>query len=82
MSSTAAPTRTVDIRCLGTCTDRKAHVLDTFDGLTQGESLVVLNDHLPNGLLRHFEEQRPGAFRWTLLESGPAVFRVEIVKIG
>ena len=80
MSSTAAPTRTVDIRCLGSCTDRKAHVLATFDGLAHGESLVVVNDHMPNGLLRHFEEQRPGAFAWTPVESGPEVFRVEIVK--
>ena len=80
MSSTAAPTRTVDIRCLGNCTDRKAHVLATFDGLAEGESLVVVNDHMPNGLLRHFEEQRPGAFAWTPVESGPEVFRVEIVK--
>ena len=80
MSSTAAPARTVDIRCLGNCTDRKAHVLNTFDGLARGESLVVVNDHMPNGLLRHFEEQRPGAFTWTPVESGPEVFRVEIVK--
>ena len=80
MSSTAAPTRTVDIRCLGNCTDRKAHVLATFDALAKGESLLVLNDHMPNGLRRHFEEHRPGAFRWTPLEDGPEVFRVEIAR--
>ena len=80
MSSIAAPTCTVDIRCLGNCTDRKAHVLATFDALPTGESLVVVNDHLPNGLRRHFEEQRPGAFAWTALEDGPEVFRVEIAK--
>jgi uncharacterized protein (DUF2249 family) len=54
MSSTTAPTCTVDIRCLGNCTDRKAHVLATFDALATGESLVVVNDHVPNGLRRHF----------------------------
>jgi uncharacterized protein (DUF2249 family) len=80
MSSTAAPTHTVDIRCLGNCTDRKAHVLATFDGLGKGESLVVVNDHMPNGLRRHFEEHRPGAFGWTALEDGPEVFRVEVTK--
>jgi len=80
MSSTAAPTHTVDIRCLGNCTDRKAHVLARFDTLPNGESLVVLNDHMPNGLRRHFEEQRPGAFVWSPLEDGPVVFRVEITK--
>jgi uncharacterized protein (DUF2249 family) len=82
MSSTAAPHRTVDIRALGSCTDRKAHVLATFDGLAKGESLVVVNDHMPNGLLRHFEERRPGAFAWTAVDAGPEVFLVEIVKIG
>ena len=80
MSSTAAPTRTVDIRCLGNCTDRKAHVLNTFDGLAHGESLVVVNDHMPNGLLRHFEEHRAGVFGWTPIEAGPEVFRVEITR--
>ena len=80
MSSIAAPTCTVDIRCLGNCTDRKAHVLATVDALAAGESLVVVNDHMPNGLRSHFEEQRPGAFGWTALEDGPEVFRVEIAK--
>jgi len=81
MSSTAAPTRTVDIRCLGNCTDRKAHVLNTFDSLAHGESLVVVNDHMPNGLLRHFEEQRPGEGpRALLLEVAEEPVRVEIAK--
>ena len=75
-------TTTMDIRLLGACADRKAAVLATFDALPQGESLVVVNDHLPNGLLRHFEEHRPGAFAWTLVEPGPDVFRVEIAKTG
>ncbi len=82
MSPITTPSLTVDIRCLGNCTDRKAHVLATFDDLAKGDRLVVVNDHMPNGLLRHFEEHRPGAFGWTPLESGPEVFRVEIAKIG
>jgi uncharacterized protein (DUF2249 family) len=79
MGSTTTTT-TMDIRLLGACADRKAAVLATFDALPRGESLVVVNDHLPNGLLRHFEEHRPGAFVWTLVEPGPDVFRVEIAK--
>ena len=80
MTSTTRPVPNVDIRQLGACADRKAFVLATFDALARGESLVVVNDHLPKGLLRHFEEQRPGAFRWVSLEEGPEVFRVEIHK--
>jgi uncharacterized protein (DUF2249 family) len=82
MSSTAAAGHTVDLRCLGNCTDRKAHVLATFDTLAAGEGLVVLNDHMPNGLRRHLEELRPGAFAWAALEAGPEVFRVEITRIA
>ncbi len=80
MSSPAALAQTVDIRALGACTDRKARVLSTFDALDNGESVVVVNDHLPRGLLHHFEEQRPGCFAWTSLEEGPEVFRVQITK--
>ncbi len=68
----------LDIRALGPCVERKALVLSTFDALPSGESLVVVNDHLPNGLRKHLEELRPGAFAWTVLEDGPEVFRVEI----
>jgi uncharacterized protein (DUF2249 family) len=78
MSSTTVPT--VDIRQLGACVDRKAAVLAAFDALARGGSLVVVNDHMPNGLLRHFEEHRPGAFGWKALEAGPVVFRVEITR--
>ena len=80
MNPTAAPVSTVDIRTLGGCADRKAHVLATFDDLAAGETLVVVNDHKPKGLLLHFQEQRPGQFEWSPLEEGPQVFRVEITK--
>ncbi len=78
MSSTETPCRTLDIRAMGACADRKAAVLATFDALSPGDSLYVVNDHVPNGLRRHFDEQRPGRFEWQLVEPGPEVFRVEI----
>jgi uncharacterized protein (DUF2249 family) len=70
----------VDIRTLGACTDRKAHVLAAFDALATGESLVVVNDHKPRGLLLHLHEQRPGQFEWSPLEEGPQVYQVEVMK--
>jgi len=78
MGSTTPPT--VDIRQLGACADRKALVLAAFDALDRGESVVVVNDHMPNGLRKHLEEHRPGAFGWAALEAGPEVFRVEITR--
>jgi uncharacterized protein (DUF2249 family) len=83
MSTTSSPSaETIDIRLLGACADRKARVLAAFDALAPGASLVVVNDHMPNGLRAHFEEQRPGAFAWKALEAGPAVFRVEVSRLG
>ena len=80
MSSPAVAARTVDIRTLDGCVNRKACVLESFDALEQGESVEVVNDHLPRGLLLHFEEQRPGRFEWTSIQNGPEVFRVRITK--
>ncbi len=68
----------VDLRNLGSCPERKAHVLSLFDALAAGDGLVVVNDHLPNGLRKHLDELRPGAFDWTVLDAGPGTFRVEI----
>lgn len=72
---------TIDIRLLGACADRKARVLASFDALVPGASLDVVNDHMPNGLRAHLEEQRPGAFSWRVLEAGPVVFRVQIARV-
>jgi uncharacterized protein (DUF2249 family) len=77
MSSSIAPP-VVDIRKLGACAERKAHVLAAFDQLGRGESLIVVNDHVPRGLRVHFDEQRPGQFSWSPLEEGPQTFRVQI----
>jgi uncharacterized protein (DUF2249 family) len=80
MSTTTAPA-TIDIRELGACGERKARVLAAFDALVRGDSLIVVNDHLPNGLLAHFNELRPGLFEWRLLEQGPYTFRVQIERL-
>ena len=80
MSTTIAPP-VIDIRQLGPCVERKACVLAAFDALQRGQSLIVVNDHLPRGLRAHFDEQRPGMFAWQMLEEGPDVFRVEIERI-
>jgi uncharacterized protein (DUF2249 family) len=80
MNTPSAAVQTIDLRLLGPCVERKAHVLRAFDGLTAGEVLQVLSDHLPNGLRRHLDELRAAAFDWTLLDAGPEVFRVEIRK--
>jgi len=81
MNTPAASAQTIDIRLLGACADRKASVLAAFDTLDAGASVTVVNDHVPNGLRVHFEEQRPGAYAWKVLDGGPGVFRVEITRL-
>jgi uncharacterized protein (DUF2249 family) len=78
---TASTSPLVDLRQLGPCVERKAHVLSVFDALAAGESLVVVNDHMPHGLRAHLEQQRPGVFDWRVLEPGPQVFRVQIRRL-
>ena len=80
-TSTTTVPATIDIRELGACGERKACVLAAFDALARGDSLIVVNDHLPNGLLAHFNELRPGLFEWRPLEQGPYTFRVQIERL-
>jgi uncharacterized protein (DUF2249 family) len=82
MATETQSPRTVDLRSLGPCVERKAHVLALFDVLASGDSFDVVNDHLPNGLRRHLDAERPGRFEWTLLEDGPELFRVRVRRIG
>ncbi len=57
-------------------------ILQTFDELPPGGSLVVINDHDPRPLNYQFHFERPGQFSWEYLEQGPEVWRVRIGKIG
>lgn len=77
-----APAETIDIRLLGACAERKARVLAAFDSLAPGACVEVVNDHMPNGLRAHFEQHRPGAYDWRVVEAGPVVFRVEIGRVA
>ena len=57
-------------------------ILQTFDELPPGGSLVVVNDHDPRPLNYQFHFERPGQFSWEYLEQGPEVWRVRIGKVG
>ncbi|HET7295135.1 MAG TPA: DUF2249 domain-containing protein [Vicinamibacteria bacterium] len=78
MIETATPTL-LDTRTLAK-TDRCRSVLESFDRLEPGQTLVVLTDHDPRPLLRHFQKDRPGLFEWTPQESGPTLWRTEIFR--
>lgn len=79
MSTATASPKIVDTRTL-------AHgegcptVLARFDTLAPGEALRVITDHEPRPLLRHLRRERQGLFEWTPLETGPGLWRTELVR--
>jgi uncharacterized protein (DUF2249 family) len=55
-------------------------ILDAFDALAPGESLVVVAPHEPRELLRRLQSDRKGLFEWSPLEASPSCFRTEISR--
>jgi uncharacterized protein (DUF2249 family)/hemerythrin-like domain-containing protein len=55
-------------------------ILDAFEGLAPGESLVVVGDHDPREVLRRLQADRRGLFDWSPLEIGPPTFRTQISR--
>ena len=51
-----------------------------LDQLTPGGAFVILNDHDPKPLRYQTEALWPGRFTWNYLETGPLIWRVEIVR--
>jgi uncharacterized protein (DUF2249 family) len=60
--------------------DRHALVLRTFDQLSVGEALELIDDHDPRSLLHQFQAEDGGEFTWHYLERGPEAWRVRIGK--
>ncbi len=61
--------------------DKHPTIHRLLDQLAEGEVLRLLNDHEPRPLRYELEADRPGAFEWNYLESGPELWRVEIRKL-
>lgn len=56
-------------------------IFRTFDALSPGEGFILINDHDPFPLRYQFEAERAGQFGWKYVESGPTVWRVEIMRV-
>ncbi|MDP2008396.1 MAG: DUF2249 domain-containing protein [Rubrivivax sp.] len=78
--ATATPSA-IDLRSIAP-RERHALVFGRFDALPPGQSLQLVNDHDPLPLRFQFDDRTPGQFEWTALESGPAVWRVQITRSG
>lgn len=79
MNTTTASIPTVDLR---TIAPRERHplVFSTFKALQPGEAMELINDHNPEPLHGQFKSGLFGAFNWSLQESGPEQWRVQITK--
>ncbi|CAD5366803.1 Aminotransferase [Rubrivivax sp. A210] len=78
--ATVTPT-TIDLRTIAP-RDRHAMVFGRFDALPAGQAMQLVNDHDPLPLRFQFDDRAPGQFEWAALESGPAVWRVQITRVG
>ena len=71
----------VDVRSLVPA-QRHEKIFQLVDELAPGTSFILVNDHDPKPLYYQLAAEYPNQFSWTYLESGPAVWRVEIGKIA
>ncbi|MDF2907857.1 MAG: hemerythrin cation binding protein [Herbinix sp.] len=60
--------------------DKHNTIFNTFESLSNGESMELINDHDPRPLHYQFIIERPDTFEWEYLEEGPEVWRVSITK--
>ncbi|HEY5086703.1 MAG TPA: DUF2249 domain-containing protein [Gemmatimonadaceae bacterium] len=58
--------------------DKHPTIFRTFDSLTSGQSMILINDHDPRPLRYQLAAERPDSFMWTYQEEGPTVWRVRI----
>ena len=58
--------------------DKHPTIFRTFDSLSSGQSMVIVNDHDPRPLRYQLSAERPNTFDWTYEAEGPEVWRVRI----
>ncbi|MCX7169943.1 MAG: DUF2249 domain-containing protein [Proteobacteria bacterium] len=71
---------TVDVR---ETPPRERHplIFGSFDQLSPGEALTLINDHDPKPLFYQFQAESGGQFTWDYVETGPETWRVRIGKV-
>jgi uncharacterized protein (DUF2249 family) len=78
--ATATPVA-IDLRSIAP-RERHALVFERFDALQPTQSMQLVNDHDPQPLRFQLDARAFGQFEWAALESGPAVWRVQITRVG
>ncbi len=72
---------TVDVREI---VPRERHplIFDTFDALSAGTSMRLINDHDPKPLYYQLMAEREGKVEWEYLEEGPETWQVRITSVA
>ncbi len=74
------PASRIDVRTIAP-RERHSLIFSTFDALSTGQALELVNDHDPRPLYYQFNDRAPGEFEWTYLEQGPQTWRVTITRL-
>jgi uncharacterized protein (DUF2249 family) len=53
-------------------------VFAVFENTVPGAAFLLVNNHDPVPLHRQLSQHYPGLFKWSYLEQGPEVWRVEV----
>lgn len=60
--------------------DKHPAIFRTFDALTSGQAMVLVNDHDPRPLRYQLSAERPDSFDWAYEAEGPEIWRVRISR--
>ncbi|MDE2601184.1 MAG: DUF2249 domain-containing protein [Bradyrhizobium sp.] len=81
MSDTNEDQAIIDVRELPPA-QRHQKIFRLVNALAPGRSFILVNDHDPKPLYYQLEAGYPKQFSWAYVDSGPAVWRVEIGKVA
>ena len=79
MTTAITVERPLDLRSVAPG-ERAARVLAVFDALAPAETLVLLGGDASGDVLRGLQNERRGLFEWSVLEPGPAIWRIAISR--
>ena len=79
MSNTDNIKTTIDVRSIPP-RERHPLIFGTFDQLSPGDALLLVNDHDPKPLFYQFQAESKNEFTWDYLEQGPDIWRIRIKK--
>lgn len=60
--------------------DKHPAIFRTFDSLSSGQSMLLVNDHDPRPLRYQLLAERPDTFDWAYETEGPELWRVRISR--